>query len=160
MATNLNLKELDNLFCSQLTAENPKLLTVESLYLCGVSNNTGRAERVIKRLLDTGILTEEDPTVHTELIDRNFANRFYFVPIRQQKRLINTLFYWEEELMRWRLLDEEAADIKVVLDADTAEGRGSTADLELRLMQIETLKKLKPSARPRPGIQDELPSYG
>lgn len=50
------------------------------------------------------------------------------------------LFWWEEELTRWRLLDEEAAEIAA-----------SGEDLQKRLAVVQAKKRVLPSMRREDG---------
>jgi hypothetical protein len=155
----LSPQELDYLFCAQLGSANPKRLETSTLTLCGIGNAPSLSERTMKRLVELGIIGKDDGSLHTDKIDKRFANKLSFIPVGQQKKLINLLFTWEEELMRWRLLEEEEEEIKTVMKAGTATDGTAIADLEMRLKQIDSLKKLKPSLRSKDPQQDQLPGY-
>jgi len=112
-----------------------------------------------------GLITTDPPGVDTKKIGKEFTNKFATIPVYAQKRLICLLFAWEEELMRWRLLEEEEAEIEVVLGEEREHGgEGRTGELEKRLLEVMGLMRVKPSnrqeARPHGAHEsDLLPAY-
>lgn len=68
------------------------------------------------------------------------------ISVPKQRELVNMLFFWEEELTRWRLLDEEAADIKGAITAGV-----NDSGLEEKLAVVEAKKKVVPSMRKEDG---------
>jgi hypothetical protein len=72
------------------------------------------------------------------------------------------LFFWEEEVMRWRLLDEEQVEIEGAISARGG-GGGSDADeaeLQERLRVIEAKRRVLPSLRKSDGslkVTEERP---
>lgn len=85
--------------------------------------------------------------------------KFAEVPVFAQKRLVCLLFAWEEECIRWRLLEEEEVEIGVVLEAERGMGgEGRVEELEKRLLEIRGLMGVKPSLRGGVG-GEELPGY-
>jgi hypothetical protein len=152
-------EETDKIFDFQITNPEPKKLTASTLYIANITPHQSIAEKTYKRLIKEGMLIENPPAVNTKKIGKNLTNQFSFLPIFGQKRLVCLLFDWEEELMRWRLLEEEEEEIKVVLAEERGSG-GHAGELEKRLLEIEGLKKLKPSMRSGVARQGEtLPSY-
>ena len=67
---------------------------------------------MLRSLQKNGIINEADGTLHTELISKHFSNQVPKLSIHQQRQLVSLLFFWEEEVTRWRLLDEEEAEIR------------------------------------------------
>lgn len=70
------------------------------------------------------------------------------MPVFAQKRLDWLLFAWEEECLRWRLLEEEEAAIWVMLEAERdRSGEEWVGELEKRLLEVRGLMGVKPSLR-------------
>lgn len=77
------------------------------------------------------------------------------------------LFFWEEELMRWKLLDDERKEIQGLLDEVTGQqGRENGSreeELRIALGRVRTKINLAPSARHDDGTDNRehtLPEYG
>jgi hypothetical protein len=73
-------------------------------------------------------------------------------------------------VFRWCVLEDEEREIHIVLSEEQAAGGGLSAvsNLEMRLLEIQGLKRLKPSLRERrasgpdenlPGYLESLPQY-
>ena len=52
------------------------------------------------------------------------------------------LFFWEEELTRWRLIDEEEAEVEETTNARGKGSEDSEVELQERLRVIEAKKGL------------------
>lgn len=99
------------------------------------------------------------------------------ISIHRQRKLVALLFFWEEELTRWRLLDEEEEEIKRVLEQIEEAGNLSRArnksvagdasieesrdeeDLKIALSKIIARRVMPPALRRHEGT-GELPVYG
>lgn len=151
--------ELDRLFDFQISTSSPKKLTASSLYISKVVDHEGLAVKVHRKLIKEGLLTEDPPAVHTKKIGRNLTHHFALLPVFGQKRMVCLLFAWEEELMRFRLLEEEEAELKVIIEEEQRDG-GNVGEMEKRLLELEGLKKLLPSLRGHEAREAEkLPAY-
>jgi hypothetical protein len=62
------------------------------------------------------------------------------------------LFWWEEEMMRWRLLDEEIREIEGVITEGEETGLEERAGLEERLAVVQAKKRVLPSLRRSDGM--------
>jgi hypothetical protein len=156
----LTLAEQDRLFDWQISQPAPKALNPASYRMAGITTSQAVGGRIHKALLKAGILLPDSPTIRTENITPKFANQQATISVHAQRKLVNMLFEWEEELMRWRLLEEEEEEIRTVVDGERRSG-GSVGELEVRLKEIEGLKGLKPSLRSAESRAAEtLPSYG
>lgn len=60
------------------------------------------------------------------------------------------LFFWEQEALRWRLLDQEESDIKSALEAENISDAAKD-ELKIRLKSVKMRRGMKPSARPEEG---------
>lgn len=80
-----------------------------------------------------------------------------------QRKVIGMLFFWEEEIVRWRLLDDEEQEIRKVM-GDAAEkggNQGALPDLQLALESVRMRRGMRPSRRLPGAIKEgeELPEY-
>ena len=94
-----------------------------------------------------------DPQGHpdTTRIDRTLVSKIAIISVPKCRELVNMLFWWEEELTRWRLLDEEVREIEGVIDEGEGRGLEERAGLEERLAVVQAKKRVLPSLRRRDG---------
>ena len=117
-----------------------------------------QSRQIYRALQKNAVLHPETGVVDTSKITKHFANQLATISVHTQRKLIGLLFFWEEEVMRWRLLDEEDGEVQVAMDACDGDGR-PRGDLEIARQSIEVRRKLAPSLRQQdPGVED-LPSY-
>ena len=56
------------------------------------------------------------------------------------------LFFWEQEALRWRLLDQEEAELKTAMgESDTTDDQ--KRELQTRLESVRMRRAMKPSQR-------------
>lgn len=84
-------------------------------------------------------------TVNTAGIGKGFASQVAVISVHAQRKLVGLLFFWEEECMRWKMLDEEEREILRALDM---EGGVKNRDLDVALEAVEMKKRMLPSRRP------------
>ena len=119
------------------------------------------AHRVFHTLTTNGVI---DSLGHpdTTKIDKNLVNKIGIISVGKQRELVNMMFFWEEELMRWRLLDEEEDEVKSALTADGMDD-DTRAALRDALRVIEAKKRIAPSQRMQDGTlktaQEHPPEY-
>lgn len=174
----LTSAELDGLFDFQISLQEPKKLGPASLYLMDIGDER-TSRKVVEKLESLGILINgkqsiakdvdrtdryQAMTVDTSKLASGLTHHLAILPAWRQKRLIVTLFAWEEELTRWRLLEEEEREICIVMDEETrAGGEQRIGHLEKRLMELQGLARLKPSLRARResaiNAEEILPGY-
>jgi hypothetical protein len=117
------------------------------------------------------------PTVRTNGITRNFANQLPMISVHAQRKLVGLLFFWEEECTRWKLLDQEEAEILKAMNgleeewailgdaAGAGEMEERRRDLEMALRAVEMRRLMLPSKRAEAtanvaaGVGHELPAY-
>jgi hypothetical protein len=93
-------------------------------------------------------------------IDRNFVNKISIISVPKQRELVDMLFWWEEELTRWRLLDEEQAEIEGLMSAASEGSQHDEAELQERMRVIEAKRRVLPSLRRSDGslkVTEERP---
>jgi len=158
--------EKEELFKYQIEQARPEYLTTTSFAKAGIiagenvrgmfSSDDGESKKVHKALIGLGILPEPSAVekaapgtiaaVDTTKIDKRFTNKLYFISIRGQRRLVGMLFFWEEECMRWRLLDEEMGEVEQAIEQAPQDMR---AELEMRREAILMKKRQSPAERGR-----------
>ena len=168
--------QADALVTYQLSLSNPLYLTKDSFFIAGITDSQSLSSKVHKALLKAGVISEappEDqtlsptssyphpPPLNTNAISRNFANQMACISVHAQRKLVGMLFFWEEEVMRFQLLDAEEAEILKAIAAQEVPNR----DLEVALRAVEMKRKMVPSKRGEAtaniseGVGHELPSY-
>jgi adenylate kinase family enzyme len=91
------------------------------------------------------------------------VSKIGIIPVPKQRELVNMLFWWEEELTRWRLLDEEEAEIVKAISARDNGAQDGEAELQERLRVIEAKQRVVPSLRRADGslktVEGQPPQY-
>lgn len=174
----LSPQQADLLLIYQLSLPHPRYLGPEAFYHAGIVGHKSLSKTTQSKLIKHGLIlptpAKDDVgadlmTVNTAGITKNFANQFSHISVHAQRKLIGMLFFWEEECVRWKLLDQEEVEIRGLLEeAEEGSGMGRNADLQVALRAVEMKRSLKPSDRgvKTVGIEggqvrkEELPSYG
>lgn len=105
-------------------------------------------------------VSKEDMTVNTAGIGKGFAHQMAVISVHAQRKLVGMLFFWEEECVRWKLLDAEEKEILSALGTNK-----ENVDMACALEAVEMKKKLLPSQRAEgtanigSGKGYELPQY-
>lgn len=115
---------------------------------------------------------DQEMTVNTAGIGKGFASQLAIISVHAQRKLVGLLFFWENECMRWKLLDAEEKEIMAVLEelrSDLVNGSeievDSEGELRIRLEAVRMKRKLLPSQRAEAtpnvgtGKGHELPAY-
>jgi len=156
---NISQRDFENLFRFQIGLSQPKTLNERSFYVAGVTPSDTLSRKAYEKLCKTGILVAGQPTIITGHITRQFAHHLSILTSCSRRKLVNMLFMWEEELMRWQVLEDEAAEIKIVIEEEVQQG-GDVGHLVKRLMELDGQMRLKPSMRgPAARAEEQLPEY-
>ncbi|KAF2117320.1 hypothetical protein BDV96DRAFT_644745 [Lophiotrema nucula] len=151
--------EQDALFEYQLAEPDPLKLCDQAFFAGGITQSKTISLQIHKALLKNGVLSETEAIVNTRMISKNLANEVAMVSVHAQKRLINLLFFWEEEIQRWKVLIGEQQELKTVIEAEREEC-GNVGTYEKRLLELEGLLRLKPSLRGKAAEEGQtLPGY-
>jgi len=112
-----------------------------------------------KALIKNGVLSKDSERVDTTKIGKKFVSQLYMITSHAQQKLINLLFFWEEEIMRRKMLLGEKDKLKAVIQTEKDTG-GNVGTYEKRMIEIDGLLRLKPSIR-SPAVQEAttLPGY-
>ncbi|KAF3041032.1 hypothetical protein E8E11_004148 [Didymella keratinophila] len=157
--TDLSTREEDLAFIHQLGQPDPLVLSSEVFAHAGITSELKISGSIHKALLKNGVLEQGSPTVHTENITKNFANQVPGITSHAQKKLINLLFFWEEEGQRWKKLIGELEELKIVI-AEERESGGNIGTYEKRLAEVEGEMRLRPSLRSQQAQANaQLPGY-
>jgi hypothetical protein len=88
------------------------------------------------------------------------VSKIGIITVPKQRELVDMLFFWEEEAMRWRLLDEEQVEIEGAISARGGGSQEDEAELQERLRVIEAKRRVLPSLRRSDGslkVTEERP---
>ena len=168
-------QQMDNVIKYQLSLRHSRYLDVHSLVFSGVCDHIKVAGQVHKLLVKHGFILPAPTsgpaafgaggdvmTVDTYKIDKKFSHRLSIISVHAHRKLVGLLFFWEEEVNRWRLLDKEENEIRQLLK--TVAGHAAQ-DLSVALEAAQIKKRLLPSERAEgasnvfPPMQETLPSY-
>jgi hypothetical protein len=167
----LSIRDSDHLFDFQLSLRNPKQFGAATLYVMGIASSMKVTVKAINKLNDLNILRSSnqslgngmrgiDDIIVTEVISSDFSRKMKMLSVSQQKSLIMLLFAWQEELVRWRVLDEEINEVKTIILEERMHGSEEIGHLEVRLMELKGIWRLKPSLRlQRSTTEEALPEY-
>ncbi|KAE9379139.1 hypothetical protein N431DRAFT_434147 [Stipitochalara longipes BDJ] len=169
----LSPQQADQLLAYQLASKYPRCLSENAFFIAGITGSESVSKKVNKALVKHGIILPvpevssssgqagtETMTVNTAGISKRFASQMAIISVHAQRKLVGLLFFWEEECMRWKLLDQEEREI---IDALKVNERN--ADLECALEAVRMKMKMLPSKRGEEtanvvkGAGHELPSY-
>lgn len=157
--TELSSHEQDLVFTHQLGEPDPLILSSQAFLHAGITSAPKTSASIHKALLKNGVLEKDSSAVNTSAITKNFAHQLSTITSHAQKKLINLLFFWEEEGHRWRVLIGELEELRVVIDAEKESG-GNVGTYEKRLAEVEGMMRLRPSLRSKQAKENEvLPDY-
>jgi hypothetical protein len=121
------------------------------------------ARSVFRSCTKVGVIDAITGQPDTTKIDKSLVSKIGIIPVPKQRELVNMLFWWEEELTRWRLLDEEEAEIVKAISARDNGAQDGEAELQERLRVIEAKRGVVPSLRRADGslktVEGQPPQY-
>jgi hypothetical protein len=120
--TSLSPKEIDLTFLHQLSLPDPLVLSPQAFLHAGITSSPKTAAAVHKALLKDGVLEEGKKGVHTERIGRRFAHELAVVTSHAQKKIVNLLFWWEEEGQRWNKIIGELEELRGLVKEESESG--------------------------------------
>jgi hypothetical protein len=169
----LSPAQADQLLTHQLATSHPRYLSEKAFFVAGITDSESTSKSVYKALVKHGIILAapeessssgqapgEQITVNTAGVGKGFASQLAIISVHAQRKVVGLLFFWEEECMRWKLLDQEEREI-----LDALKQNEGNADLETALEAVHMKRKLLPSKRGEEtanvakGAGHELPSY-
>lgn len=110
-----------------------------------------------------GLVDSETGLPDTTKIDRRMVPKLASISKAKQRILIDLLFFWEQELVRWRLLCQEESQLREQL-SDTGLDEGTRTYFRHHLQVVQAAKRVLPSMRHEDGQiiaqeEEQLPSY-
>jgi hypothetical protein len=123
----------------------PYLLDTGSIEAALIVSKTSASKDVYKGLVKAGVVSPQG-VIDTTRIDRHFLNHLAILRASQQRQVIVTLFWWEEETLRLRKLLDERRELEIL----TAEASAEAMPEYRKLLQRVNGKILaRPSERER-----------
>ncbi|KIX01787.1 uncharacterized protein Z518_09514 [Rhinocladiella mackenziei CBS 650.93] len=133
---------------AQTGERSPMTLDAGSALKAGITTSDKISARIHKALVKNGILDPTNPLgIDTTRVTPKFAHQLSFISVAGQRKTIGMLFFWEEEVIRWRLLDQEEAEINSAMEAEGVSEQAK-AELRVRLESTRMRRAMRPSERP------------
>jgi hypothetical protein len=103
--------------------------------------------RIHKELTKAGIIDHSHPLgIDTSKITSKIVSQLSFVSVKAQRKTVGMLFFWEEECIRWRLLEQEKTEIEEAMKQGGVEAHVK-GELEMKLQQVKMRMGMRPSHR-------------
>nr|POE47168.1 hypothetical protein CFP56_00500 [Quercus suber] len=161
LSGDLGEHERDAVFAWQVSSDDFARLNVETLLQAGVCGNMSNAKRVFDAAQSIGIIDATTGRVNTFKIERGMVHKLAIISVPKQRMLVNLLFFWEEEVVRWQLLCSEAEELQQRLTIpELSAGERRAAEQQLQVVLAK--KQVPPSLRDESGRargEEELPGY-
>lgn len=109
-----------------------------------------QSRQLRKALLKNQVLKPDTGLPDTTKIGPKFTHQVAFISVAAQRKLVGVLFFWEEEVIRWRLLNEEELEIETTIEVvkrEHGEGAETLCDLNIALEKVRMKRRMKPSER-------------
>lgn len=116
-----------------------------------ILNDNHIATRVLHACHKAGIINPTTGHPDTSKIDKTLANNVVLISRPKLKKLVELLFFWEEEIMRWRLLSQEESGLVASLAMDSDNNVNERTYLQEALKVIQARKQIRPSIRDESG---------
>ncbi|KAF2165708.1 hypothetical protein M409DRAFT_67076 [Zasmidium cellare ATCC 36951] len=154
----------DHIFSWQLDAPDFSRIDQDTILRAGISPNKTYAAKIISSAQKLGIIDAATGRPETSKIDRSMVKAMPNISVQKQRELVMLLFFWEEEITRWRLLEGEEAEIRGRLEEEGEWREGARMELEHALRVVRAKKRVLPSLRDQSGRvfqggEERLPSY-
>jgi hypothetical protein len=157
--TDLSIHEQDLVFTHQLGEPDPLVLSPQAFLHAGITSSPKISAQLHAALLKNGVLEKEEKVVHTEKIGKRFAHELAMITSHAQKKVVNLLFWWEEEGQRWNKLIGELEELRVLVKEGREVG-GVVGTYEKRVAELEGEIRLRPGLRGEEKREgDVLPEY-
>ena len=136
------------------SSDNPKgdftRIDQQTLFTARIVATNSQARKLLQACHKLKIIESETGRPNTENINRDMCKAMPMLSFWKQRELVMLLFFWEEEITRWRLLSLEESEItEQLFEQDLSEGYRD--ELRHSLMVVQAKKRLLPSLRDRSG---------
>lgn len=92
----------DKIFLYQLSHQDIKAITPHTLVIGNVCDEDRTATKIHRQLVDLNILTKSDNHLNAAAINgTSMAKNIVLITRHKLSLLVNLLFWWEEEMIRW-----------------------------------------------------------
>lgn len=174
----LSPSERDRVFTYQLSLPDPRRLGAEVFTHASIAPSDTISSRIHSALCAASILSPHasDPRIYTSRITRHLPNQVPWISVHGQRKLVGLLFFWEEELVRWTLIDsatqaERAGyeSMKQAVQTGASSAGNSPASVQglweqhrLALARLEASRRQAPSRRDEAGnrVGGQTPAMG
>ncbi len=113
------------------------------------------AKSVHRTLVSVGVLDANTHYPDTSRVDRHLVSKIGIISVPKQRELVNMLFWWEEEIQRFKVLENEKMRLEQGLkNSDESGGEGAKEEVAARLKELELLRSVVPSQRRADGSVD------
>lgn len=92
----------DKVFLYQLSHQDIEAITPHTLVVGNVCDEDRTATKIYRQLVDLNILTKTDNHLNAAAINgTSMAKNIVLITRHKLSLLVNLLFWWEEEMLRW-----------------------------------------------------------
>jgi hypothetical protein len=157
--TDLSPHEQDLVFTHQLGEPDPLVLSPQAFLHAGITSAPKISSQIHLALTKNGVLEKDSKVVHTDRIGKRFAHELAMITSHAQKKVVNLVFWWEEEGQRWNKLIGELEELRGLVQEEREAG-GDVGTYEKRVAELEGEIRLRPSMRGEEKREgDVLPEY-
>ncbi|KIV85750.1 hypothetical protein PV11_01412 [Exophiala sideris] len=150
-STQKDLLWVHQLGAAETSGRSPMTLDELSTFSAGIVTSEKNSARIHKELVKNGIINPAAPLgIDTTRITQKLPHELAFVSVHAQRKTVGMLFFWEQEALRWRLLDQEESELKSALE-DEGTSDAAKRELKVRLESVDMRRGMKPSSRPDEG---------
>jgi hypothetical protein len=162
----LDCRVKDEVFLHHLDGPDFERLDEQSLLVAQIVHGRKPAKRLLDACHWLGMIDPDSGRPSTHRIDRSMIKEMPAVSADKQRDLVMLLFFWEDEITRWRMLSREERDLKQQLTEEMV-SEESKKSLRHSLLLVQARKRVLPSLREDSGRgldmiddkDDELPTY-
>ena len=138
----------DKVFVYQLSHPDIKAITPHTLVVSGVCDEDRTATKIHRQLVKLDILTQQDNHLNAAAINgTTMAKNIVLITRHKLSLLVNLLFWWEEEMLRWDNFEAKKANYAQQLEEahpdESAEERSRKTSEAIKIIM---------------GMQREMPS--
>ncbi|KAI1618555.1 hypothetical protein EDD37DRAFT_272326 [Exophiala viscosa] len=146
-STQKDLLWVHQLGAAETRGRSPMTLDEDSAFSAGITTSEKNSARIHKELVKNRITDPAAPLgIDTTRITQRLPHELAFVSIHAQRKTVGMLFFWEQEALRWRLLDQEESELKAALE-DEGTSAASKQELKVRLEGVSMRRGMRPSSR-------------
>jgi hypothetical protein len=140
----------DNVFLYQLSHQDIKAIKPHTLVIGGVCDEDRTATKIHRQLVELNILTQRDHHLNAAAINGSaMAKHIVLITRHKLSLLVNLLFWWEEEIVRWDNLEASKSNYAQQLEEahpdESVEKRSGKTSEAVQI--ISGMQRIMPSRR-------------